>query len=342
MTAALAALLLPALQQARESARRLSCSNHLRQLGLAHHSYHSTHRRFVYRKGGTDGSGPRSHRTSNKYRLSGFIPLLPYIDQTAMWMDIEKGPPPQGPCGWYSDWEPWRNAPAVYRCPSDPKASAEPGRPYQSYGFCVGDQVRKIRDDATPRGMFGRMREQDGETVKFSDVVDGNTNTILMSERLCEQGMPNGRYPSKVGPLEVEVVLGLATPVPGIHNAPILCNTQMDGKWYVDGVTVNCRWGRSYTDGQPAYVGISTVIPPNGPSCAGGGLWGDQDDLFLTPTSRHPGGVEVVMVDGSVRFVSETIDTGDLTVGQPDEGPSRYGVWGAMGSKAGRERIELP
>jgi prepilin-type processing-associated H-X9-DG protein len=59
--------------------------------------------------------------------------------------------------------------------------------------------------------------------------------------------------------------------------------------------------------------------------------------VVLPPASRHPGGANLLLADGSVDFISETIDTGDLTVQQPDMGESRYGVWGAMGSKSGGE-----
>src|SRR5512143_367601 len=78
----LIALLLPAVQAAREAARRSQCTNNLKQLGLALHNYHDTHQMFVYRKGGTTGG---SATQSNQGRLSGFIPLLPYWEQRPMY-----------------------------------------------------------------------------------------------------------------------------------------------------------------------------------------------------------------------------------------------------------------
>ena len=90
------------------------------------------------------------------------------------------------------------------------------------------------------------------------------------------------------------------------------------------------------------YVAFNTVLPPNAPACADGGNLGDSTHLVIPPASRHPGGVNATMTDGSVRFIINTIDTGDLTRKQTAFGPTMYGVWGAMGSKAGGEPVSLP
>ena len=84
----LVALLLPAVQAAREAARRTECNNNLKQLGLALHNYHDTHKAFVYRKGGTTGG---TTAQSNQGRRSGFISLLPFMEQTPMYEQINAG-----------------------------------------------------------------------------------------------------------------------------------------------------------------------------------------------------------------------------------------------------------
>ncbi|MGQ9915750.1 MAG: H-X9-DG-CTERM domain-containing protein, partial [Thermogutta sp.] len=91
--------------------------------------------------------------------------------------------------------------------------------------------------------------------------------------------------------------------VVGLRATPINCRTMTDGKYYIAGPTLNSSSGTAWTDGQRAYVGFNTVLPPNDPSCsedtANGG---DQAHLVLPPTSRYPGGVNALYVDGSVHF----------------------------------------
>jgi hypothetical protein len=80
-----------------------------------------------------------------------------------------------------------------------------------------------------------------------------------------------------------------------------------------------------------------TILPPNSPSCR------DTRNFFLlSATSNHPGGVVTGLSDGSVRFVSETIDCGNLNLPANNTNPSNYGVWGALGSKDGGESKSLP
>ncbi|MEM9702269.1 MAG: DUF1559 domain-containing protein, partial [Planctomycetota bacterium] len=87
--AALVSLLLPAIQQSRERARRVQCSNNLMNLGLAMHNYHAVHRSFPIARGGTDGGGDPAVE-SNGGRLSTFVPLTPFLDQQPLWNAIRR------------------------------------------------------------------------------------------------------------------------------------------------------------------------------------------------------------------------------------------------------------
>jgi len=342
----LVALLLPAVQAAREAARRAQCTNNLKQLGLALHNYHDVWKQFVHRSGGTTPGNPNG----NSGRRAGFVSLLPFLEQNPMWERIRAGDPaagipPEGPGPWVG-WAAWDFAPAVLRCPSD-NGYPGPG-PYHSYAFSAGDQVEGIQNGQFAglsgyhvRGIFPARHHR--PTVAMQDVTDGLSNTVAFSERLCQQNTPyRAMDPVPVGARQVEHVLAVHQRVSGLVANPSLCRLVTDGKYFVAGSLIQARFGIRWTDGQPMYVSFNTVFPPNGPACADGGQYGDSHHLVIPPASRHPGGVNVCMADGSVRFISDTIDCGNLALQQGATGPSVYGVWGALGSKSGGEGISPP
>ena len=323
----LVALLLPAIQAAREAARRSQCSNNLKQMGLALQNYHDTHNSFP----------PNQHRwgigADMGHWYSGAINILPYIEQGALYDRIMGEARPQGPglpAPW-TRWDGWTVSIPSFQCPSDTRLENDSESPaVLNYKFSVGDTVRWNHEDGQGigRGMFSA-----GYTLRMADVTDGLSNTIAMGELAGGGGAR-------------EILGGVALNVGHVDNRgqPALCLARIDPNntdFLTGAVRANFRphTGRAW-DGRPYFVALSTTVRPNGPSCQEGG--GDGWFQYATLSSRHPGGAHVVMGDGATRFISDNIDAGDPTALEVSSGRSPYGVWGALGSRSGGETINLP
>ncbi|MBS0205733.1 MAG: DUF1559 domain-containing protein [Planctomycetes bacterium] len=152
----LAALLLPAVQQAREAARRTQCKNNLKQIGLALHNYHDTFNLF-----------PAAHLNDDdgRPRISWRASILPYIDQAPMFNAIVMSEPWDGPTN--SQWH--ATMPPVYMCPSYNTTS----RANTCYATIVSDH-----------SIMGA-----GKCVPMRDISDGTSNTLLVVEA-CRMNIP--------------------------------------------------------------------------------------------------------------------------------------------------------
>ncbi len=344
--AILVSLLLPAVQQAREAARKAQCQNNLKQLGLAAHNYHSTYRAFPIQGGGT-GTPTSSGNTTNQAKLSVFVPLTQYLDHPTIWRDISTahdGWPAYGPETGKTNYKPWRTQIATLLCPSDGSQNTNDANIMADTNYAVswGDNAHGVMESTdraleNSRGMFKR-----GESRAFRDVRDGTVNTVLFAEigrddnSGAYQGgvLPNASMGSWKGN---NPPIGFRTPLrcleatenpdnPGFYPPSVLGDVEPRGN----------RWN----DAGGAFTGFTTILPPNGPSCS---RWGNVDeDVILSAGSYHPGVVQVVMVDGSVRTISETIDaeTAGMGEAQVTSGRSPYGVWGALGTRNGGEVAE--
>jgi type II secretory pathway pseudopilin PulG len=343
----LVALLLPAVQAAREAARRMQCSNNLKQFGLALHNYHDTYKAFPPRRGGSAGGGNTARFDGNYDRKSAFIFLLAFIEQQPMADQVASGNVvdtngnriwPGGPAGWYgnANWAPWRTQINSVICPSD-KPVLGGNNAKNSYAFCIGDSPGEIAANnnrfnvaaSTNRGMFtGSQRCR-----RMGDISDGTSNTIGMSERVW-----SGNFGIRAAAGE-DVRTATATGVATVITNPGTCMAQATGKRFV-GVSIKARFGAIWSDGQAERVGFNTILPPNAPSCVSDSdVNADSQGGVLNAASYHPGGVSTVMMDGSVRFVSETVNCGNIAAPYVVAGPSPYGVWGALGSIEGGESV---
>jgi prepilin-type N-terminal cleavage/methylation domain-containing protein/prepilin-type processing-associated H-X9-DG protein len=289
----LVALLLPAVQAAREAARRMKCSNNLKQYGVGIHNYHDTYNVFPINATGTNGSAIP--------RLTWQVRVLPFMEQQAVFNGIDFNVDPRrlpllggGPIL-------WGVSPPYTRCPSDPYPTMQPGpRAQCNYGGSLGSQnvdglnlsichPFKVFEQVMPGGnpRFGEMNPIDKRRVsglfafsavvlRMADVTDGTSNTLMVGEVL-----------------------------PGCQW--INSGDAQAGSW------IN-SWGNLYSIGG----GVSTITPINemttclqsnrisDPKCNPAS--GDTMEYAYGFKSRHPNGAQFTLADGSVRFISQNVN----------------------------------
>lgn len=320
--AVLIALLLPAIQQAREAARRTQCRNNLKQIGLAMHNYVDTHGVLPF--GGVDGRDS-SFGLSNWKGWSAQAMLLPYLDQQQVY-DMANfsvatvGDTPTDSMNTSSTLTRIN----VFNCPSDNVPSATwysvryPGNNYMAN---MGTNTMwNSTNPADNTGLFWRY-----SSVRMSEIVDGTSKTVAFLEK-TKGDEAAGRYSS------TDVQRGVAWP--GGNRTANVDPAALDN--YInaceaarasDPANHHSHTGRMWALYMQAQTLAATILTPNSPNidcqeCTGCG-WMDSHGLYAA-RSQHNGGVHVLMADGSVSFVSDSIDRQ---------------AWWAMGTRNGGETI---
>lgn len=336
----LIALLLPAVQAAREAARRSQCNNNIKQLGLATHQYHDTYKKLPYGRGGW---------TEFKTRCgdySGFITLLPYIEQVPMAQMIDQTSKTfagQTIYPWTTTYLPWMTQINALICPSSPYPpnTNYAGMGQRSYHLCSGTTIMSYQNQQTD-GIYSHwISTQNGSAANnwcgtgtswqrgMAEILDGTTNTANISEKALITAKSGSRSIFGQG------VYGYPQPM-----SPVAClATANQNQYLAVGTTIsNFQNGDQWAMGHPYWTFFSTILPPNSPTCYGvtGANPSTANGIF-PPTSWHVGGVLVGMADASVRFVSDGIDCGTYGLAPGNS----YGVWGAMGTVQGGESMGL-
>lgn len=362
----LVGLLLPAVQQAREAARRSLCTSNLKQLGLGLHNFADSNKeRFPAQNGGTCcwTSGLNCNNSNNANRRSVFLELLPFLEEASVYEKMMAGYGGRTVGGVYPwcRWDDvWNVSPAAYRCPSDPADGWEEGstNPRQSgnYVACTGDNVHQHNGRGTVgnwnadtgRGVFYPATYDSSNKIsstgcRFAKITDGLSNTIALSE--VRHHLETSGAPTAAGEKD-SIFQYEAVGITGIRNNPSLCLSYNSGGSLPAGTSRKGKRGNCWRDGQVGRSGFNTVLPPNSPSCSQqNNQNADATTVVYPPTSGHPSGIVVVMADGATTFINDNIDYNGGSSQAPRRdatGASPYGVWGAMGTKAGGESVSQP
>jgi prepilin-type N-terminal cleavage/methylation domain-containing protein len=300
----LVALLLPAVQSAREAARRTRCTNNLKQIGLAVHNYENTHRTFPI------GAYDCCYGT-------WLLSILPYIEQGSLYQQYVRPGAMEGfgganggdiRYGTAVNLPVTRTQIAAYTCPSDTKSAnlgVISGVTFHNYVANYGNTVRGRLDSQgiayggapfilviNPTKMPGFVTDRKNpQFVKFADVTDGLSNTLMFSETVQGKGGDLRGFGWWGGGSHFETFLAPNSPLP-------------------DRTEQSCT---------PAV----RLNPP----CANRVVGDPNQEETIAARSRHPAGVHAANCDGSTRFISNTID---------------LPTWRGMGTAAGGESINAP
>ena len=313
----LIALLLPAVQYAREAARRMQCTNNLKQLTLTLHTFHSTHSRFP-------ASSADSIAEEQGVRGHGLFPLLlPFIEQQNLYSRLIEGHNNVNPT-YIMDVEAGHVALDPLLCPSDSRVARGDVRgsklALSNYRACRGDWVVGDYGETEVPVLDGQGNETGEVTyvlgpvnashswARHNDYVGsfqlverkGTSNSIAFSEGRIGRG-GNNRETYKDSVVPGTYVHGDADECLSFRGPSELFSgtTRGDGDYQ----------GRRIWENVPLQYAFYSILRPNSPSC--GDSRGQGGDLprngIVSASSYHSGGVNTSAVDGGVRFVSEGI-----------------------------------
>ena len=307
-------VLLPAVQNARETARRSECVNRLRQIGLAVQNYESA--RGHLPSGSMAKALPESPASPHTFFLwSALAQAMPYMERGTIYGELDLNAPL-----YRGDFKvSAENAATVqlmipdFLCPTDRGDRVSPLFGPTNYAMCAGTGA----DGGTPFNADGAFYIN--SATSFSDLTDGASNTALVSEGVLGETPPPLTPRSAVDP-QLVYAFGQGAPLTeaGCERSAVWNLSDPPGFAWANGEYRSAMYNHWTTPNARQFdcVTADTIGPPERQYAAYG---------WRTARSNHPGGVNAAHVDGSARFVGDAID---------------LAVWQALGTRAGDETVE--
>ncbi len=301
--AVLIGLLLPAVQKVREAASRMSCTNNLKQIGLALHGYHDANR--VFPPGGTTANYDPNSIGSG---YSCHVLLLPFIEQTNLCNSMNMMMSASDMSNSLSQG----TVVPLFLCPSDVMNNLPAGQAGNNYRANFGVSILNSYGASDTNGVNAKMPPPDGgffvdSRYRMGDIVDGTSNTAAFSEHIKGDfsnaiSTPNAdTYQPGTYPSTPDEALAQCKAI-DVTNLAFQGNSNVGAPWMQDSHS-RTRYYHSFPPGAR-----SCMFPPQ--------------RIATTANSSHPNGVNVLLFDGSVRFVSYSIS---------------LQTWRALGTRNGQE-----
>jgi len=329
----LIAILVPAVQRVREAARRASCSDHLRQLGLALHNYHQRWNCFPPGYIADVWSGDSILVPSG---YSALALLLDDLGYEAVYNSINFSHPAVqsdgvDPPAWPQP--PWNGALVnltaartvvdLFLCPSDPY----PGHPRvaaTNYAGCYGSRW----GDMLPYGprSDGVMVWSDHGTVRLAEITDGASQTAAFAEQI-KGDVDQDTIDVRSDVFRLPWIFIRPEQFPAFREACLQLPVGSMQHLYAGTLNQWCYRGEFWISGQVGRTLYDHILPPNSKSCASGDVYpfGNFGRGAFSAGSMHSGGVNVLLCDGSVRFISDEIE---------------YHIWRAMATRSDGDNVE--